>query len=620
VPRPRRIVAALVLLVLLPASDASADTPRPGHLAQEGATGRHLLSGTWLFRRDARDRGQSGRWFRHTSARGWDRISVPHAWNAGDDSTESMAGSVSWYRRDFRLPRSGANDAWIVRFESVRYRATVWLNGRLVGRHEGAYLPWELRLRPDRRRTNRLVVRVDSRREQTDLPPSRVTLEGQPGGGWWNYGGILREVYLRRVRGVDLQNVQVRPSEVSPSSATIDFSADARSYSSRRIRVRVSARFGDRSVGLGSATLGPGRTRTVRGRLTLPSPRLWSPASPNLYPVRLTASGGGASGGYELMSGVRSLSVSGGRLLLNGSPVNWRGGFFHEDHPVTGAALTPDQIADIVRQAKDLGATFLRSHYSLSPYLEELADREGLLLWSEVPVYQVPSENLARSVMRRLARQMLETDIYASGNHPSVMAWSIGNELAPEPTGVEADYFSGMAALAHRLDPSRPVALALQGYPGPDCQAAYAPIDLLGLNTYFGWYPGPNGSTADRTLLSGYLDKIRACYPDKALANTELGAEANRSGPPEERGTYEFQQEWLDYSLGVYATKPWLSGATVMLREFRTRPAWDGGNPRPTPPFHTKGVYDFNGNPKPAASVVQRWFRQTQQYGLARDG
>ena len=73
---------------------------------------------------------------------------------------------------------------------------------------------------------------------------------------------------------------------------------------------------------------------------------------------------------------------------------------------------------------------------------------------------------------------------------------------------------------------------------------------MLGLNDYFGWYPGPSGQIFDRTKLSGYLDAARACYPKKALMVTEFGAEANRDGPIEEKGTWGFQQEWVNYHLG----------------------------------------------------------------------
>jgi beta-glucuronidase len=257
----------------------------------------------------------------------------------------------------------------------------------------------------------------------------------------------------------------------------------------------------------------------------------------------------------------------------------------------------------------------LRTHYPLSPYLHELADRRGLMVWSEIPVYQVPHDVLAEASVQRTAAQMLTDDIAANGNHASVMAWSIGNELRAKPAGVETAYFRSQTALAKRLDPTRPVALAIAGYASVGCQAAYSGIELLGLNSYFGWYQGPDGELADRDRLSESLDELRACYPHQALAVTEFGAEGNRSGPSEERGTYEFQAELNDYHLGVYATKPWLSGATGALQTFKARPGWGGGNPRPNSPFHEKGVFDYLGNPKPAAAVLSRWFHQTVQYG-----
>src|SRR5205085_11894364 len=117
---------------------------------------------------------------------GWSSTTVPNAYNAGDLSAASMNGYVGWYRRDFTLPAGAfaryvpsAARRWIVRFESVNYRATVWLNGRLVGGHNGAYLPFEMNLNGPRHGLNRLIVRVDDRRTAGALPPG-------PGGGWWH--------------------------------------------------------------------------------------------------------------------------------------------------------------------------------------------------------------------------------------------------------------------------------------------------------------------------------------------------------------------------------------------------------------------------------------------------
>ena len=170
------------------------------------------------------------------------------------------------------------------------------------------------------------------------------------------------------------------------------------------------------------------------------------------------------------------------------------------------------------------------------------------------------------------------------------MLWSIANELATPVSGPEANYISVAAALAHKLDPTRPVGDAILDWPGVACQKAYAPLDVIGLNEYFGWFDAGVGASADRDALSPFLDAMRACYPTKAIIVTEFGFDASRHGPVEERGTYEFQANTAAYHLGVFATKPWLSGAIwFALQDFAAKPGWTGGDPRGDPPYRPEG-------------------------------
>ena len=158
-------------------------------------------------------------------------------------------------------------------------------------------------------------------------------------------------------------------------------------------------------------------------------------------------------------------------------------------------------------------------------------------------------------------------------NHPSVIVWSIGNELQDRVPARVRRYITAAARTAKGIDPTRPVGMAIEGHPLAGCRPGYGPLDVLGINDYFGWYPGPNGVIADRDALSDYLDSVRACYPQKAIMVTEFGAEANRDGPVEEKGTFQFQQDFVNYHLGIFATKPWLSGAIYWaIEEFRVRP------------------------------------------------
>ena len=185
--------------------------------------------------------------------------------------------------------------------------------------------------------------------------------------------------------------------------------------------------------------------------------------------------------------------------------------------------------------------------------------------------------------MRELAAKELRKNIEANINHPSVMLWSIANELSSKPGPVQGAYIRRAVEIAHDIDPTRPTAIAFAGYPTAGCQTEYAPLGVIGLNDYFGWYPGPGGKLFDRAKLSAYLDEMRRCYPRQAIMVSEFGAEANRDGPVEEKGTYAFQQDFVNYHLGVFASKPWLSGALYWaLNEFRVKPDWEGGNPRPS--------------------------------------
>jgi beta-glucuronidase len=621
---------ALLAVALLGAPPARAQgpayapsPPSPGALYRDGQSGRYLLGGAWLYRADPSDQGVSSGWFANRAATdGWTAVTVPNAFNAGDFSNASMAGSVGWYRRDFTVPAGAfarsvpaAERHWIVRFESINYRATVWLNGVLIGGHTGAYLPFELDLRSMHRGVNRLIVRVDDRHTAADLPAG-------PSGGWWNFGGLQREVYLRAVREADISRVQVHTLLPCPRcAATIEVQAVVRNLGRQSVPVTLSGHYGSAPLSFGSAQLAPGATWTANAALVLPHPRLWAIDHPVLYRASLTLADAQGQrqrqrlGGYITYSGVRTIRVSpGGQLTLNGRVLHLRGVSLHEQDLRLGAALDPAHLQRLMGWVRALGAHIIRAHYPLNPELQELADRDGVLVWSEIPVYGTSTGYLSRAGWLAQAHRVLSENILANQNHPSVAVWSIGNELETPAPAAESHYIAGAVALAHQLDPTRPVAMAVSDWPGVPCQSAYAPLDVIGANEYFGWYDAGGGTTDDRDGLSPWLDSVRACYPSKAVMVTEFGFEANRSGPVEERGTYAFQADSAAFHLGVFATKRWLSGALYFaLQDFAVTPNWAGGNPWPDPPFLHKGLFDLSGAPKPAFGIVAGIFHATRQ-------
>jgi beta-glucuronidase len=620
VSRALIVVVVLVCVWVAPAHAAQyvPEPPTKGALYRDGQTDRYLLGGTWLFRGDPGDGGVVQGWWRDTGATaGWSPVTVPNTYDAGDLSNISTVGWVGWYRRDFTLPAGafaqyvpGYARRWIIRFESVNYRASVWLNGRLIGAHAGAGLPFEFDLSGVRRGVNRLVVRVDNRRLPTDLPPGP--------NGWWAYGGILREVYLRAVERADLSQVQVRPTlRCATCAAEVSETVLVRNVTGAPQAVRLRGTFGGAGLGFGSAVIAPYGTWTARASVRISRPRLWSPDRPALYRATLTLSDwqGRSLGGYVTYSGIRSITVTrDGQLLLNGRVLHLRGVNLLEQDVESGSALEPADLERIVGEVRALGATVIRAG-PLSPEIEELADRDGLLIWSDIPVNQyVDARYLTDPSWIRSAHAVLEENILANQNHPSVLVWSIGNELPTPASASEASYIAGAAALAHRLDPTRPVGMAISDWPGVACQAAYAPLDVIGFNDYFGWFDAGGGATDDRDALSPFLDSFRGCYPHQALFITEFGFDGNRNGPVEERGTYQFQANAVAFHLGVFASKPWLSGAMYfLLQDTVAFPGYSGGNPWPDPPFNQKGLLDLDGNPKPAWSVVASAYHQTVQ-------
>jgi beta-glucuronidase len=598
----RTLISLLAIAAALAGAAPAVAAGAPWY--RDGPSGRILLTSGWLFRADPNDEGLAGAWAEETDTSGWSAVTVPNAWNTGDFSDASMDGTVGWYRRDFEVPRRPRGALWVVRFESVNYRATVFLNGVQVAEHEGASIPFEVPLRNLQPGVNRLVVRVDSRRGPTDLPPG-------PRGGWWNFGGILREVYLRPIDGVDIQELLTR----TVARDELLVRATLWNPGDTVRRATVTASVAGRSARLGSVRVPGGRTRSVSARLTIPNARPWLPRRPVLYTVTATASiRGRAVARYRVDTGLRRVAIRpDGRLTVNGVPVDLRGAALHEQTLARGAALTPADHAHQIALLRALGATITRSHYPLSEDFLERADRAGIFVWEEIPVYQLTESALRDPAVRRKALDYLATAIRRDQNHPSVLVWSIGNELPPSPGAGQHAYIRQAVALAHRLDPTRPVALAIAGYPTKGYIAGYGPLDALGINDYFGWYPGPFGQIVNRGALGEYLNRLHATYPRKALFISEFGAEANRDGPPEEKGTYAFQDEFMRFHLATYAKRPFLSGAiNWTLQDFAVRPQWTGGNPQPQPPWLRKGLVDEYGRRKPAWSMVSRSYHRAR--------
>jgi beta-glucuronidase len=342
--------------------------------------------------------------------------------------------------------------------------------------------------------------------------------------------------------------------------------------------------------------LGRGRLTNLETFVPIESPRRWSPEDPALYRLDVTVAGGQVTTTHF---GLRDWAVDAqGRATLDGRPLSLRGASFHEETLNLGAALGAAERDQIVEELRALGADFTRAHYPPHPALLEAFDRAGIVMWEQIPVWRLRDRNFTRR-LRREALSRLREAILRDRNHASVMTWSIANETLGGGARERA-YVSAAIALARRLDPTRLVAADPSLRPLDDIPAHYGALDAIGVNEYVGWY---GGATPE---LTGDLAVLRARFPAQALFVTEFGAEANRSGPASEMGTYEFQTQFMADHLRIIDASPELSGALAwVLRDFWVRPGWSGGNPRPDAPFNRKGLFDERGLPKPAFETVR---------------
>jgi beta-glucuronidase len=577
------LIAAVTAIALLPATTAHAYTPTEHALYQDGPSGRFLLDRGW-----STARAKSGP---------WRAVSIPNAFNAREFTKRGELSRVQWYRERFSLPSDAGATSWRIRFEDVNTSATVWLNGKRIGQHTGAHIAFELPGQGIRSGQNTLLVRVQGHASRNDIPPAGRER------GWWNYGGILREVYLRKVGNLDLGDPQVIATPGNPAQVT--FGAEIRNAGATAapadVALTVSGPNGfASSLPVVGGDLQPGELGRVSGSFTIPSPALWSPNSPNLYELHATAAGQTTT----IHFGVRQWSKGlDGQPLLNGQPLHLRGASFQEENLARGAALTASDEDTIADQLTALGADFTRAHYPPSERLLEAFDRLGIVFWEQIPVWRLKGKDLARAQLRRTILDRLAQTILRDRNHASVMTWGVANEIV-RGGSAETAYLRQAKAVVRRLDPTRFFAVDQTLSPHVKLPAAFRSLDALGISEYVGWY-GNDPLSKVRPL----LDSVHRQLPKVALFATEFGAEANRPGPASQKGTYAFQSRWLDRQLTTIDNTPYLGGALVwLLRDYAVRPGWAGGNPKPSPPFSTKGLIDRHGRRKPAWSVVKRDF------------
>jgi len=512
-------------------------------------------------------------------------LKVPGDWNTQSDQLFFYEGTV-WYKKSFDYHRQPDKRVFVY-FGAANYLADVYLNGEKLGQHEGGFTPFNFEITKLVRDTgNFLVVKVDNKRRR-DAVPTLMT-------DWWNYGGLTREVMLIETPATFVNDYMV---QLKPGSRdhVVGWVRSAGEKLSQRITVRIP----EAGVVKSFATDGNGLA-AIDFTADL---KLWSPANPKLYDVAIEAE-------TDLVRdqiGFRSIETRGTDILLNGRPIFLRGVCIHEEAPLRGGrAYSREDAVTLLGWAKELGANFVRlAHYPHNEFMIREADRMGILVWSEIPVYwTIEWENAATL---ENARNQLSEVIGRDKNRAAVVIWSVANETPLSDTRLS--FLRNLISHARHLDPTRLLSAAMERhYLDPKTQMIDDPLgeflDVLGCNEYVGWYDGLPEKADGLEWKSKY---------QKPLVMSEFGGDAlfNHHGDSLTRWTEEYQENIYQHQISMLIRIPFLRGAAPwILMDFRSprRPLpgiQDYGKPT--------GFISGGGETNKACYVMPRWYRELKK-------
>lgn len=485
----------------------------------------------------------------------WEDVSVPHSWNRiGEYALKRSANTnnaqgVGWYRLRVDAPPAEKGRRHYLDFAAVGSIADVWVNGVHAGQHKGAFSRFRLDVTTQWKpgMTNLVVVKADNSKPAVGSSTEDVL---PLSGDFFVHGGIYRGVRLITAgeAGIDLLDfgapgIYVRAENISAEKADIRVLARLRNQGNGTRRLEMvtiirDAQGAEVARSRQPLRLKPG-TAEATATLALGSPRLWNGrADPYLYQVTVDVT----EKGRTIDSVTQPLGVRGFRFdadkgfFLNGGHLKLHGVSRHQDRMGKGWALSPEDHAEDMALIAEMGANSVRqAHYQHADEWSEEADKRGMVVWAEVPYVTTPSLRGGQGspALWANAEQQMRELIRQNYNHPSIMMWSIGNEVdSAKGFGVKGAPPKPLALLqrlqevAKQEDPFRPTIFA-------DCcedlglvktagEKLAGTADLIGYNRYFGWYyPEPLKA---RAHLGAQLDKFHAKHPQLPISLSEYGA------------------------------------------------------------------------------------------------
>lgn len=497
---------------------------------------------------------------------GWRGIDLPHDWSIEGpyDSTAATTGrggylptGVGWYRRAFELPPGAESGRVAIEFDGVYQNSDVWINGEHLGRRPNGYISFRYDLTPFLRSGENVVaVRVDN--------------SMQPNSRWYSGSGIYRHVWLTLTDSLHVghRGVVVTTPDVQPTGAAVAIETrvvnDSRSTREGRLRSILFDSAGVEVARTESGFVTPaGQDTVLEQEVHLLVPALWSPESPALYTLRTTVLDGAGRSVDETETpfGIRHIAWDADRgFLLNGRRVKMLGVNLHHDGGPVGAAVPEALWVRRLRLLKAMGVNAIRTaHNPPSPEFLDLCDRMGLLVmdeafdeWTHAKVEFGYSQYFAE-----WGEQDLVDFIRRDRNHPSVVLWSLGNEIGEQHAPGGHEVLRRLVEIAHREDPTRPVTTGndhIAADDGATTVEFMELLDVVGYNYVDRWH--------ERRELFNAED--RHAHPDWKFIGTESGSvrgtrgeysvgdDPERVQPSWTTGMIRAEQLWRFVSLNDY--------------------------------------------------------------------
>ncbi|GAK91371.1 beta-galactosidase [Nonlabens ulvanivorans] len=413
----------------------------------------------------------------------WESVNLPHTWNALDatDLEPGYRRNSSWYKKDLTIESVNINAVYELYFEGVNIVSEVYVNGIKVGGHIGGYIGFTVDI-TDVVKTgnNKILVRADNSYDPEVIPSQKSD--------FFIYGGITRDVWLVTLPETHIDRVKVSTPQVSKESATVVAEVSLSQFSEGNTI--------DATLEYPNGTILSGPKVEMKNGVAIVTidpiltPELWSPKSPNLYTLTIMVKDGDEIiDQTEEKVGLRWFEFKDhGAFYLNGERLLLRGTHRHEEHAGVGAAMSNEQHRADMELIKSMGTNFVRlAHYPQDPEIYKACDELGLIVWDELPWCR---GGLGNDVWQENTTGMLKEIINQNYNHPSIVFWSLGNEMYWLPDFEDGDntvkmnqYLQSLHDIAHEMDPSRVTAIR-KYYEGADI------VDVFSPSIWSGWYSG----------------------------------------------------------------------------------------------------------------------------------